>query len=87
MNDLSDSERLINCQTLENLNQKNKLEGALGYAHRIADLLNSKKTLDEIHKIITDDAQSISGALSDLYITELENAGAGYGLFKEHNTQ
>ena len=77
------ADKIVSYSSLDTLRSQAKLEGALGYAARIGTLLAKEKDIEKVKQIITEDAESISGALSEHYKNDLELAGFGYGLFRD----
>lgn len=71
------ADKLVSQESLDALQQKALLQGALGYANRIADLIAKKTTPEKISEIITADAQEISGVLSEFYKHDLDLAAEG----------
>ena len=73
--------------------QKNKeryrLEGALGYALRIAKKVQDKevKSLEELEQIIGEDWKGISAGLAFHCCEDLKNAGFAVGLFDDRLTR
>ena len=62
-----------------------RLEGALGYALRIAKSIQDKKvkSIEELTKVIDNDFQDMSSALTFHFRDDLEIAGLAVGLFND----
>lgn len=59
-----------------------QMEGALGYAARIGDLLQQKVTLEQLGKVLAEDAATFSAALGVSYKSDLALAICPYGTFE-----
>lgn len=66
---------------------KFRLEGALGYALRIAKKIEEKASIEEINAMVQTDFGSMSAALTRHFNEELMMAGFETGLFKESDSE
>jgi hypothetical protein len=68
---------------LERSKEKYRLEGALGFALRIAQKIESKATIEDLSKLVQNDFERISASLSRYSLEDLKSAGFETGLFED----
>jgi hypothetical protein len=79
------SEESIDVSELKNTEERCMLEGLIGYANYLLEEMDhgKLKTVEEISKKISNDAEHASGALSYHFRDKLKVAGFVSGLFEE----